>query len=83
MTVLAETADYLVEYEANILTIARYSDGHCKGLRGKGIAGQFRACLKTHPPERVIQTFLTIARKADWQPLYKPHRMPRGKADRQ
>lgn len=78
MTILTITQDHLVEFEAGILTIARYSDGHCVALKGKGIAGQFRACLKTHEPVRVVQTFLRIAeRKQAWQPLYKPERMPR------
>lgn len=77
MTILAKTADHLVEFENGVLTIARYSDGHCVGLTGRGIAGQFRDCLKTHAPERVVETFLRIVRNQMWQPLYKPHMMPR------
>jgi hypothetical protein len=75
MTVLAKTTDYLVEYESNMLTIARYSDGHCLALTGRGIAGEFRACLKTHAPDRVIQTFMRMIPDATWRPLYKPERM--------
>jgi hypothetical protein len=67
----------LAEFEAGILTISRYSDGHCKGMRGRGIAGEFRACLKTHSPKRVIEVYLMMARKQPWQPLYKPGWMPR------
>ena len=77
MTVLAKTADHLVEFENGMLTIARYSDGHCVGLTGKGIAGQFRDCLKTHTPERVVEVFLKIVPNAMWQPLYHPDKMPR------
>ena len=78
MTILAVTSEFLVEYEARILTIARYTDGHCVALAGLGIKGQFKDCLKTHPPEKVVATFLRIAGKQSWQPLYKPGRMPRG-----
>lgn len=77
MTILAETKDYLVEFEARLLTISRYSDGHCKGYSGKRVAGEFRDCLKTHTPERVIDLYLKMFRGQDWQPLYKPERMPR------
>lgn len=77
MTILAKTPDYLVEFEANMLTIARYSDGHCIALQGKGIAGEFKACLKTSPVERVIEVFIKMVSGAAWQPLYKPARMPR------
>ena len=76
MTVLASTTEHLVEYEAGFLSIARRSDGHCKALKGKGIAGQFRACLKTHSPERVTECFLRMARNQEWQPLYKAGRVP-------
>lgn len=76
MTILARTPEYLVEYEAGFLSIARYSDGHCKAAKAKGIAGQFRACLKTHSPERTIECFLRMMRKFEWEPLYKAHRMP-------
>jgi hypothetical protein len=85
MTVLAITDAYLVEFESGQLTIARYSDGHCLAIEGKGIAGQFRACLRTHEPARVVETFISIANRikgpsgkpGEWQPLYKPERMPR------
>lgn len=77
MTVLAQTEDHLAEFEFGALTISRYTDGHCIALAGKGIAGQFRKCLKTHAPERVIKTFLRIDPKAEWQPLYNPSEMPR------
>lgn len=76
MTILARTAEHLVEYEAGFLSIARYTDGHCKAAKAKGIAGQFRACLRTHSPERVVETFLRMMRRHPWEPLYKPHRMP-------
>ena len=77
MTILAKTDEHLVEFECGVLTIARYSDGHCLGLRGKGIAGQFRECLKTHSPKRVVATFIRMCHGQEWQPLYKPARMPR------
>lgn len=75
MTILANTAEYLVEFEARILTIARRTDGHCVALSGRGIAGDFRDCLKTHSPERVIETYLRLCRGIPWEPLYKPERM--------
>ncbi|WP_419902091.1 hypothetical protein [Kiloniella sp.] len=79
MTILAETQDYLVEYETGLLTIARYSDGHCIGFKGRRVAGEFRDCLKTHSPERVVETFIKAAGpNPKWGPLYKPHKMPRG-----
>jgi len=81
MTILAITADHLVEFEAGFLTIARYSDGYCKGAKAKGIAGQFRDCLKTHTPERTVECFLRMMRKFEWEPLYKPHCMPRSLSD--
>ena len=76
MTILADTPEHLVEFESGLLTIARRTDGHCVALNGRGIAGQFRDCLRTHSPERVVQTFLRIARGQEWQPLYNPARMP-------
>jgi len=74
MTILASTRDHLVEYEAGMLTIARRTDGNCIALQGRGIAGQFRACLKTHSAERTIQTFISLG--ATWRPLYKPRCVP-------
>lgn len=76
MTILAKTDLYLVEYEAGFLSIARYSDGYCKAAKAKGIAGQFRDCLKTHSAERTIEVYLRMMRRFDWEPLYKPERMP-------
>jgi len=76
MTILAGTADYLAEFEAGYLTISRYSDGHCKAWKRSGLAGEFRACLETDTRERVIEVYLRLMRKAPWEPLYKPHRMP-------
>lgn len=74
MTILAYTSEHLVECTragGGLLTIARHEDGHCKGLTGKGIASQFRACLKTHPASDVIRVFLGMARDAEWKSLYK------------
>ncbi|MBN8557862.1 MAG: hypothetical protein J0L74_09360 [Burkholderiales bacterium] len=77
MTILAATTEHLVEFEAGILTIARYSDGHCLTLKATGIAGQFRDCIRTHGAERATATFIRICRNQDWAPLYKPACMPR------
>ena len=77
MTIITTTPEYLVEFEAGILTIARYSDGHCIALKGHGLSGQFREALKKHGKDRTIRTYLKIDPKATWQPLYKPDRMPR------
>lgn len=74
MTILAETADHLVEFDqapTPMLTIADKATGMVKAMTGQGIAGQFRDCLKTHAPERVIQTFLRLA-PWPWEPMYKP-----------
>jgi hypothetical protein len=78
MTILANTPEYLVEFEARVLTISRRSDGMHVALEGRGIAGQFRECLKTHEPNRVVQTFLRITGKPlTWlPPLYRAGRMP-------
>lgn len=73
MTILAYASEHLVEYTragGGLLTIARHGDGHCKGLTGKGIAGQFRDCLKTHPPGKVIDIFLKMVRGGEWRPPY-------------
>lgn len=80
MTLLARTATHLAEYTTHgggLLTIAR-EDGKCVGFRGKGIAGDFRACLKTHKPQEVVDTYLRIASslKCEWGPLYKASAMP-------
>lgn len=74
-TVLAATAEYLVEYAGGMLTIARRSDGHCIAFTGRRVAGEFRDCLKTHSPERVIACYIRMAPGA-WAPLYKPEGMP-------
>lgn len=76
MTILARTAEYLAEFEAGYLTISRYSDGHCKAWRYVGVASGFRSDLKSYGPERTIEIYLKIMRRAEWEPLYKPHRMP-------
>ncbi|ACS41650.1 hypothetical protein [Methylorubrum extorquens] len=76
MTILALTSDYLAEFEAGYLTISRYSDGHCKAWKYTGVAGDFRESLKSHGADRTVATYLKIMRKAEWEPLYKPERMP-------
>ena len=82
MTILAITPEYLAEYEAGILTIARYSDGKAVSLAGKGIAGEFRACLKTHAPQRVCETFIRIAVDAHKRAVARPgYRSPLGSLD--
>lgn len=77
MTTLTKTTDYLVEFEAGMLTISRYSDGHCLAMTGKRIAGDFRDCLKTHSLERCVDTFIRLSPSKTWQPMYKPQYMPR------
>lgn len=78
MTILANTPEYLVEFEAGILTISRRSDCMHVALEGRGIAGQFRECLKTHDANRVVQTFLRMPRgPLNWlPPLYRDGCMP-------
>lgn len=75
MSLLAKTDLYLAEFEAGMLFISRYSDGNAVALKGRGIAGQFRDCLKANGAEKTINTYLRIAGK-NWRPMYKPHRMP-------
>lgn len=74
MTVLAQTPEYLVEFESGMFSISRFSDGHAIGLVSKGIAGEFRSCVKSHGAERATATYLRIAEgiKAQWRPCYKP-----------
>lgn len=74
MTILAKTAEHIAEFESGILTIARYSDGHCKAGKGRSIAGDFRSCIKSHGAERTIATYLRIL-PGEWATLYKPNRM--------
>ena len=76
MTILARTASYLAEFEAGYLTISRYSDGYCKAWKYTGVAGDFRATLKSHGADRTIALYLKIMRKAEWEPLFQPDRMP-------
>lgn len=80
MTVLAATRHYLAEYESGQLTISRAVDGRCVAFEGRGVAGQFRECLKTHGPERTVAKWVLWAeqRKTPWQPpLYKPAALAR------
>jgi hypothetical protein len=77
MTTLAENNDYLVEFEAGYLTISRFEDGHCKGWNKRGIAGEFRDCLKRKGVDWTINFYLHLMRKGEWEGLYKPERMPR------
>lgn len=76
MTILARTAEHLAEFEDGYLTISRYSDGHCKAWKQSGIAGMFRADLKRSGAERTVDVYLRLMRRAPWEPLYKPDRMP-------
>jgi hypothetical protein len=76
MTILAITREYLVEFEAGYLTISRYADGHCKAWKKSGIASDFRSCLRSGGADKTVSTYLLLLRCAEWEPLYKPHRMP-------
>lgn len=76
MTTLAETPYYLVEYDQwaghRLLGITDKFTGLCKTMTSDRIAGEFRDCLRTHSPERVIQTYLRLAANLPWEPTYKP-----------
>ena len=61
MTVLAQTTEYLVEFESRMLSIARFSDGHVIGLVGKRLSGDFKSCVKSHGAERAIGTYLRLS----------------------
>lgn len=75
--IIAKSDKYLVEFEDNYLSIARYEDGHAFMFRGKGALQQFRDCLKTHDVNRVVEVFAKMRGGAVWSPIYKPERMPR------
>jgi len=79
MAVLAMTDDHFVEFDCGIFTISRYTDGHCLAIKAKGVAGDFRHAVKKKGVDHAIVLFtsIAIATGADWEPLYKPHRMPR------
>lgn len=82
MTILACTTTHIAEFEDGLLTIARYSDGQALGLTGKGIAGQFRACLKTHSAERTIDCYIRMAQAAHRRMIARPgYRSPFGSLD--
>lgn len=82
MTILAATADHVVEFDAGFLSISRYSDGHALGLEGRGIAGQFRACLKTHSAERTVECFIRMGEAAYRRMVSRPgYRSPLGSLD--
>jgi hypothetical protein len=72
-TTLTETDDYRVEYESKMLSIVHKASGQAVSLTGKRIAGDFRDCLQTHTPDRVIRTYMRLAKSAgaNWQPMYK------------
>jgi hypothetical protein len=76
MSVLAETHDYLVEYDQwaghRLLVITDKWNGFSKTMTGPRIAGDFKDCLTTHSPSRVIETWLKIMRNQPWQQTYKP-----------
>lgn len=76
MTILARTRDHLVEFEAGFLSIARYTDGHCKAWKKVGISAEFRADCKRFGADRTVETYLQLLRRAEWEPLYQPQRMP-------
>lgn len=77
MTILARTADHLVEFESGMLTIARREDGHCLAVSQRGVAQDFRADLKQYGAERVVQFWLRMLSHLEWKPLYKVDAMPR------
>ncbi len=72
MTVLATTPDHLAEFEFGQLTITRRTDGRALAFTGSRVAGEFRDCLKTAAPARVIGTYLRMFSGQEWGPMYKP-----------
>lgn len=76
MTFLAKTLGYYVEFECGFLSIAR-ADGMALCIKGAGLSAEFRSCLKTHGPERAIETFIKIAQRVTiWKPMYRHRAMP-------
>lgn len=69
---IAKTDKYVVEYDCGMLIIHRLEDRKHLALTGKGIKGQFDACLKTHTAEKVIDVFIKMGYKSKWNgPMYK------------
>lgn len=60
MTILASTPAYVVEHESGVFSIMRRADNMGLHMTGKRIVGDFRDCLRTHAPERVIQTYIRL-----------------------
>lgn len=73
MTTLIDTENWLVEFESRCLFVTNRETGLSATLQGKSIAGDIRACLKTHAPDKVAATYAKIADalKCEWQGHYK------------
>jgi hypothetical protein len=60
MAILARTPEYVVEHESGVFSILRIADNMGLHMTGQRIVSDFRACLKTHAPERVIATYIRL-----------------------
>lgn len=68
MTILASTDEHVVEHESGVFSIMRRADNMALHMEGRRIVGDFRDCLKTHSPERVIATYIRMGEQVtSWQ----------------
>lgn len=72
MAVLINTPKWHVEFGESLLWVTSRVTGLTLAVQGQGLSGQVRACLKTHSPDRVAETFSRIyGPNANWVKLYK------------
>lgn len=86
MTILASTADHLVEVEARVFSIARRTDGNALSCKNKSenngvvlsIGAWFKISLVDVSAEKLIATYIRMleGRGIKWEPLYNPAEMP-------
>jgi hypothetical protein len=78
--IIARNAEFLVEFEDGLFSIARYADGKAKAHGGPGhvkeaheLRREFIAAVASHGPDRAIRS-LVYGRmyRLKWLPMYKP-----------
>lgn len=69
---LIDSPRWLVEHESGLLWLTDRSTGLTAALKGP-LVREVRDCLRTHPPDRVAETYKRLADYAGcpWQPIYK------------
>lgn len=75
MGVIANTANYHVEFDAGYLWITRKADLMTITVqqKGKGVAGHFRDCMRTHSVDKAAEVFGRLSEHAGnrWERIYK------------